>query len=401
MKKNYFLLVVVSILFGLSSCSDDTGLKTTEQDEKVGDLIVPKNFNWQTTRKVLCRINSNVSLPVYIYNAEECADEGLVAVYHLFPEKENSFSLKLPTYLKTVYIKYSDSNPVAVPVNNGEINYTIPPSTRSGGCETCGTEGDLYDYYYYPCKGDAATVLFEDLFPAKGDYDFNDYVANYNYICYMDPKSKEIRQIDFFMTVVALGGVLGYDPCIRIDGIATDYIRRIAFYGDGIIPVHFPAIDNEWCARFQNATTRPAGCKYLNTDPNETVISRRDLKDIKLVVEFNTKDLKPELTNFPTLADLKDLDVFITSDKMEIHERGDDTAIFAYPSFDGCGDENYCDKQNLIWAFEVPSKIAHAIERTDFLKAYPRFADWVKSEGDDYSLWYKSGNSQYLVNIPD
>ena len=43
---------------------------------------------------------------------------------------------------------------------------------------------------YYPAKGVHGTYAFEDRWPQKGDYDFNDVVLNYNYKYVTDSTDK-------------------------------------------------------------------------------------------------------------------------------------------------------------------------------------------------------------------
>ncbi|MEY4529865.1 MAG: hypothetical protein RLZZ156_586 [Deinococcota bacterium] len=58
---------------------------------------------------------------------------------------------------------------------------------------------------YFPAKNDVGTLLFEDLWPKKGDYDFNDMVVDYN-VTHVTNASNQLVQIIGEYTVRALGG---------------------------------------------------------------------------------------------------------------------------------------------------------------------------------------------------
>ncbi|NDV64801.1 LruC domain-containing protein [Bacteroides sp. 224] len=393
MKKILFIFSVV-FLGVFSSCESDKSLPKSNQEENLGDLIVPNDFDWKTTRTVTCNIQSSVPTVIYIYNAVTCDEKGLVAIYHPIANKDNAFSLKLATHLNEVYLKYSD---VVVPVKieNGMLNYTIPETgTRATRtiepCNGC-NENDII---YFPCLGDWATVLYEDLFPNEGDYDFNDVVLNYKRTYFLDIESKRLQRIVLEMRVNALGGTLNYYPCFRIDGVAREKVWRIGLQPQGNFTFKLgddPDKDKDSTFRILEVNDKPVGCQFLNTLPNEKKRPKSELKHFLIVIDFLPN-------NMPTLGELSSLDVFIYNDDMEIHERG------GVPAWTECpilGKDYYCSIRNLVWGITVPLEIKHATERTNFLKAYPKFKRWVITGGVENQNWYYDGKEEHLFTIPE
>ena len=67
------------------------------------------------------------------------------------------------------------------------------------------------------------TLAYEDLWPQKGDYDFNDIVVQINEKIYTNT-SNAIYQMTFDLRIMAMGGQYNNDFCIAVpdpNGIAT------------------------------------------------------------------------------------------------------------------------------------------------------------------------------------
>lgn len=387
MKIKFILFALFSVIVFTACEEKDLSNGRTEPEKKVSDLDIPLDFDWKLTRAVTCNLLSETDVQVYIYNEPSCKDESLVAIHTVTPDDENPLRLHLPIGLETVYVKTGD-NVYPVDVEDFNLNFTVPTSTavtRKGGQN---------DIIYFPCKGQMATMMFEDYFPQEGDYDFNDLVIYYKYTITYKPRSKQMLNLDFDMTVNALGGIFTFNPCLRLEGLETDYVYRIAPYGCTL--AQYKDFDSDVCYRMLGLIDKPEGCRFMNTDPKETIVSRPNLKTARLVIEF-----KQEGNFVPVLSDISSFNLFLDSDKLEIHEKGNDPAHTDYPKYDGCSGINYCNNKNFVWAITIPTKIKHALERVDFLNAYPDFEGWLKSGGQKNKFWYTNGDSEYLFTIPE
>ena len=65
--------------------------------------------------------------------------------------------------------------------------------------------------------------MFEDLWPAYGDYDFKDLVVNYKMQLYPNNKNM-VKEMILGIRVKAIGGSLPYDLCLAIKGIKAGEI---------------------------------------------------------------------------------------------------------------------------------------------------------------------------------
>lgn len=392
MKPKFLLLTMM--LFAVCTACDERDLYHGQTPEKkVSDMNVPADFDWRTTRNFDCRLKTMDTRQVRIYNEESCKDESLLAIYTV-SNTENPLRLHLPIHLETVYVK--DGEKVYPMDVEGWDSYFTLPETKAGKA-TRADDHSEDDVIYFPCKGCEATIMFEDHFPITGDYDFNDLVGSYKYVIYLQPGTMEMLSIEFDMAIRAMGGIYPYDPCLRLEGIDTDYVNAIAITGsEDVVLGQFSDFDKDICYRMLNLDTKPDGCQFLNTDPKDRMIPESDLRKIHLNIRFQR-----EGQFIPKVGDLLAFDIFLEKDNLEIHERGFTPCRTKYPDFNDCGDENYCNKKNMIWAFTIPTKMKHAKERVDFLKAYPLFDDWVESGGFSAKYWYTAGVDEHLVTIPE
>lgn len=117
--------------------------------------------------------------------------------------------------------------------------------------------------------------MFEDLWPAYGDFDFNDFVVNYKIQLYMQNKNK-VDAMLIGVRVKAVGGSIPYDLCLAMKGVKGGEIDQIEPYNSKNAPeaelvalnspnyVKEPAVLKFLNIR-ENAN-RPAGAAYVNTE---------------------------------------------------------------------------------------------------------------------------------------
>ena len=94
------------------------------------------------------------------------------------------------------------------------------------------------------------------------------------------------------------------------------------------------------------------------------------------------------------ITDTKKQNFFIvTHDNKEIHMKGY-KPTYSYTNYDtdskGLMMDNvpYCNKNGFVWGIKVPVGIAHASEKVLFSTAYPKFKEWVESDGAKNKDWY-------------
>ena len=57
----------------------------------------------------------------------------------------------------------------------------------------------------------------------------------------------------------------------------------------------------------------------------------------------------------------------------------------------------YCNKNGLVWGIKVPVGIAHASEKVLFSTGYPKFKEWLESDGAKNKDWYLHPAAEKVV----
>ncbi|MDP2235548.1 MAG: LruC domain-containing protein [Bacteroidales bacterium] len=266
---------------------------------------------------------------------------------------------------------------------------------------------------YYPAMG-PGTLAFEDLWPGKGDYDFNDLVIDYQFELISNP-SNFIEQIKGVFVIRAFGASLengfgfqfsgNFDPYdLTVSGfnLSEDYIvlEPNGIEADQTKPTII-VFDNAFALM-----NHPGIGTGVNTEPNAPFITPVTLNitinfkpdtysyndiDISsfnpfLIVNKN-RDVEIHLPNYPP-TDLADLSLFGTWD--------DDS--------DPSSNRWYVNDKNLPWAINIYESFAYPIERQDILQVHLKFAEWAMSGGTLYPDWYKNlagyRNNSLIYQVP-
>ena len=306
---------------------------------------------------------------------------------------------------------------VAVPVTSDGAFCSLDPKAASGTRAGIGNDDEASvdeGLIYIPARRNGwGTLMFEDLWPAYGDFDFNDFVVNYKIQLYMQNKNK-VNAMLIGVRVKAVGGSIPYDLCLAMKGVKGGEIDEIEPYNSKNAPeaelvalnspnyVKEPAVLKFLNIR-ENAN-RPAGAAYVNTEEGYEMPEDR-LAEASFMVYFRNS-IAIENVAFDTF------DFFLTRDResdgrrIEIHRGGFEPTPAATADYNALtGQSSYADKSGrfyysndgLVWAINIPFDIQHAYEKTDFLKAYPQMLEWAQSGGAVAQEWYLHGVEKHLV----
>lgn len=337
-------------------------------------------------------------------------------------------TLSVPSYTGTLYLKYETASGLsaAVPleISAGQVNYAVPAEAKPyvaanastdshemkvAGAPAVNTDGVIY----YPATSSGwGTLMFEDLWPSYGDYDFNDMVVNYKIQLYTQNKNK-VRYMMIGMRVKAVGGSLPYEFYLKMHGVKGGEIASIELLSYKNLsaepemehlnpgnPVKDPAVFS--FKGLKNNPNKPVGSTYQNTEPGKEMPDS-DLAEAVFFVEFRNS-----IANEDVALDLFDFFIAKPSDAFsgelkEIHGGEFKATDFGMQTYLKLGSESkhtsknrnyYYSATNLVWALNIPADIPHAYETVDFTKAYPNFAAWAQSGGTQNKDWYenKPGN---------
>ena len=319
-----------------------------------------------------------------------------------------------------------------IPTVDGTFNITLT-ATNSAGTDTktlvlvvatggnTDTDGDgipnNLDAYptdptrafnsYYPNETDFGSFAFEDLWPGYGDYDFNDFVVNFNYQIVTNAQNNVVDVITKFQIMAAgasqnngfgivfdapsssVGSVTG---CMKFgNAVQTDSKGFEIGHTNTTVIIPFDAIN----------TIMEGG--MVNTIPNgryvQTTVST-------VTTHFDTPQASIGTPPFNPF-------IFIDQERgYEVHLKDQPPTELVDPDyFDTYHDVSnpangtyYVSETGLPWGIEVPVNFNYPVEKADILTAYLKFAAWAQSDGVDYDDWYmdKSGyrNASNIYVIP-
>jgi len=275
---------------------------------------------------------------------------------------------------------------------------SMPPITDGGGndCDNDGVDdsNDLYPCdpekafdHFYPFESGFSSVAFEDLWPAEGDYDFNDLVMGLNFRFTTNARN-EIVEIDMKLHVRHIG----------------------AAYANGFgIGFPFPASDVQSATGPGNrGTLTSIGANGLeNGHSNAVFVAFDNAFDH----EGDTLRILMTLQTPYSLAALNaaglDPFLFVNSDRgREVHLKGRQPSALANLALFGTGNDasqpgsnaTYLNAEGLPWAIEINHNYRPPVEKVRIENAYLRFDEWAGSNGAQFKDWFSNSGGEYRNN---
>ncbi len=412
------ILLFAAAALSFAGCAEDAPTPGPAGDAgKFAEMSVPSSFGWKTTASVACNFTAPQPTRVYVAAGQEAEPFASFMV----GGDADPVKLDVPAATRTLYVSCRTesgvSPQVAVPVTSDGAFCSLDPKAASGTRAGIGNDDEASvdeGLIYIPARWNGwGTLMFEDLWPAYGDFDFNDFVVNYKIQLYMQNKNK-VDAMLIGVRVKAVGGSIPYDLCLAMKGVKGGEIDQIEPYNSKNAPeaelvalnspnyVKEPAVLKFLNIR-ENAN-RPAGAAYVNTEEGYEMPEDR-LAEASFMVYFRNS-IAIENVAFDTF------DFFLTRDResdgrrIEIHRGGFEPTPAATADYNAlAGQSAYTDRagrfyysnDGLVWAINIPFDIQHAYEKTDFLKAYPQMLEWAQSGGAVAQEWYLHGVEKHLV----
>ena len=247
---------------------------------------------------------------------------------------------------------------------------------------------------YIPGASSYATYAFEDKWPKKGDYDFNDLVLDYN--CELIKNTENmISKVRFTYNVTTVGAAyqLGFGLVLEDHQISN--VKSVT-------GTHAP-----------NITTNLNGTEQGNSKP--TIVVFEDIHDYfgvsagKLINsgETNVEEKDPLsivvlITFNDPIDEIGTLNPFIFTQGLrgnEVHQKGfaptdkANLALFGTEDDASQGSATYQTATGLPFVLNFPESFSPPAEKSGILDAYPDFNEWVISNGFSGKDWYKSSRA--------
>ncbi len=285
-------------------------------------------------------------------------------------------------------IFYVTANPYSAIETENIVVADTPPSVDTGERTRVGT-------LFYPSSSTFGTLAFEDLWPGRGDYDFNDLVVDYRYELGLN-SNNDIVEIHADYVVKAVGA--GYRNGFGVEfPVSPNLISRVEGTRTGAA---FTTIASNGLEAGQDRAVvivfddayqvvqRPPGF-FVNTQREApsvapetvrvTLIPARPLS----LAEFGSPPYNPFL-------------IANGQRGREIHLPDMPPTRKADPSFFGQSGDNsrpqsgryYKTKNNLPWAIHLPVSFEYPLEQHAITTAHLEFSSWAESSGTSYTDWF-------------
>ncbi len=268
----------------------------------------------------------------------------------------------------------------------------------------------------YPAGG-FGTLLYEDLWPSVGDYDFNDLVIDYQYTVVSNADNNAVEARYTFVTR-AIGGALHNGFAFQINGLNPNKISSTSgTKTNGITWATLNANGTE--LGNTNAANIPVfkdaydllpstgGHWFINVEPNAPDVGT---DTTTVLITFLNNGLPPAggVTDASVLSSVNFNPYIIVG-----QERGKEVHLVNMPpsqlmntSYFGSLDDGsvpssniyFKSKQGLPWALNINQSIPYAMEKIDFISAFPNFANWALSNGSTHTDWYLNNIGNRILN---
>lgn len=255
---------------------------------------------------------------------------------------------------------------------------------------------------YYPSQSGYGTLMYEDLWPLMGDFDFNDLVVRYQYQVDLDYLGN-VEAIQFTYQYQAIGAGYYNGFALHLPNVLKSNINSASITHNGVTTnvtpeaeateVIFILSPDVWqevstqCPMFRtrkNCTDEITGEYVLNVEFVEVV----DVTSIgtppydpfifatqgKYHGEFAGRGWEVHLKEFPGTS-------LFNTEWLGMYD--DNTN----------GENNFVNSNNMPWAINIADTVSHPTEGIDIQASYPDFADWAQSNGQESNSWYHRVNA--------
>jgi len=256
---------------------------------------------------------------------------------------------------------------------------------------------------YYPSMSQYGTLAFEDNWPRKGDYDFNDLVVDYRMTTVTNASGNVVEVIGSFI-LRASGASFNNGFGIQFDGIAPNKISKVTGNNPGSYAkalngtepgqtfASLIIFDN-----FFSLMSRPSVGIGANTDKKAPYVTPASQQ---VVVTFIDNGVAPPggvVTPAQLTSSSFNFFMFINRERgREVHLPDRLPTSLATTGLFGTNDDNsnpatgryYRTSNNLPWAINILDGFEYTIEKVSIDQGHLHFVDWAVSAGVSFPDWY-------------
>ncbi|WP_462251666.1 LruC domain-containing protein [Ekhidna sp.] len=254
---------------------------------------------------------------------------------------------------------------------------------------------------YTPSKLGYGTLAFEDNWPSKGDYDFNDLVVRYKVTSLVNRDNNAARMI-IELRLVAAGGEFQNGFGIELP-ILESVIESVSGHNAPSSMINSKGLENgqsnPTIIAFTNSLGELGGGNVINADPNKPKV-----EESVYTIEVNFTELIPasSLAGAPYNPF-----IFINNERgRECHLRNKLPTDLADLSHLGSNDDGsipdqgryYVSERRVPFAINIAHQFRYPVEGTRIDKAYNYFIPWGESSGSAYGNWYTDASGNRITS---
>lgn len=252
-------------------------------------------------------------------------------------------------------------------------------------------------WVYYPSSDSYFVVSYEDKYPERGDYDFNDLVVGYR--VGFGISNNQVTSVIATGYMIARGAAYSHDWYLHVPfseqvfGSATlnlfepDSESQVTGYPK--VSTVTNALDLLIYRDTKNLMS-VAGSQFANTEPDVAAV-----KGHKFSFAVN---LAAPVAMSAIPAPPYDPYLFTEVTGYEIHLPGNSTRL-AFSTNSGMADVQYKDAQGYPYALVFPEDWLPPLEQVDLGDAYGQFLNYSRSGSNDSVSWYLNPEPSKTKNI--
>jgi len=270
-----------------------------------------------------------------------------------------------------------------------------------------------FDNFFFN-QGSYGTLAFEDLWPSKGDYDFNDAVIDYNF--------NQITNADNDMVEIEAEFILRAHGAFYHNGfgfqLPFDKSLVAGVSGDLRVTGNIVTLDDKNLEAGQtlpvvmlwedayDVLPQEGGGIGVNTDPDFPFVIPDTLRiTITLAnpVGLASSGIPP-YNPFIFVNGQRDVEVHLV-DKVPTDLASPDLFGTEADDSNQATGRYYRTQNNLPWAINIIESLEYPVEKVDITSAYLHFGEWAESNGTLFNDWYldETGyrNPENIYQIPE
>jgi LruC domain-containing protein len=253
---------------------------------------------------------------------------------------------------------------------------------------------------YYPSASNYGTLMFEDLWPSTGDYDFNDLVLGYRYNRVTNAANKVV-EIKATYIARAVGATMHNGFGLQLNGVTSAKVTSVTgAKSNGV----------NWLTLSGNGTE--SGQTYANIVVFDDALRIMPNQGGSCINTYSENPfVTPDTTNLTISLTTDSGQALSISDivfnpyliigqtrNKEVHLANFAPTDKASSEYFGTSQDNttsasssYKSKvNNLPWVLDVPATVPYMKEKVDFISGYLNFANWAISNGTSNTDWYQN-----------